>query len=369
MKILHMADCHLDTPFRSLPPKAAALRRQALRDGFRRALERGAREGVDAVLIAGDLFDNRYSAPSTVQMLADFAAAHPEIHIFVSPGNHDYLFGDSPYAGLPVLENLTVFDAGEIQRVDLPGLGASVYGCGCRTAHSERSPLAGFRVEDGDRLNLLCVHGLVQGYGGHDSYNPISLSEIAQSGLDYIALGHVHSYSGVRREGRTYFAYPGCLVGRGFDETGEKGCLMGRLEKGAPPTLLFCRDESPTFEAVAADVTGAQSLTDVIDTAREQTQALPDESLVKLTLKGRVRPDLVINQALVAAGLSRFQFVKVADETRPELDAERLASEQTLTGLFVSAVLHSGADPAVVDGALRVGLAAIGGEELKFDED
>lgn len=77
---------------------------------------------MDAVLIAGDLFDNRYSAPSTVQMLADFAAAHPEIHIFVSPGNHDYLFGDSPYAGLPVLENLTVFDAGEIQRVDLRGL-------------------------------------------------------------------------------------------------------------------------------------------------------------------------------------------------------------------------------------------------------
>ena len=67
MKILHMADCHLDTPFRSLPPKAAALRRQALRDGFRRALERGTREGVDAVLIAGDLFDNRYSAPSTVR--------------------------------------------------------------------------------------------------------------------------------------------------------------------------------------------------------------------------------------------------------------------------------------------------------------
>ena len=69
MKILHMADCHLDTPFRGLPPRTAALRRQALRDGFRRALERGAREGVDAVLIAGDLFDNPYRAPSTVQLL------------------------------------------------------------------------------------------------------------------------------------------------------------------------------------------------------------------------------------------------------------------------------------------------------------
>ncbi len=369
MKILHMADCHLDTPFRGLPPRTAALRRQALRDGFRRALERGAREGVDAVLIAGDLFDNQYSAPSTVQMLADFAQAHPQIHIFVSPGNHDHLFGDSPYAGLPALDNLTVFDAGEIQRVDLPGCGATVYGCGCRTAHSDRSPLAGFRPEDTDRLNILCVHGLVQGYGGHDSYNPISLAEIADSGLDYIALGHVHSYSGVRREGGTYFAYPGCLVGRGFDETGEKGCLVGRLEKGAPPALLFCRDENPAFEAAAADVTGAQSLTDVIDAARERTKALPDQSLVKLTLQGRVRSDLVINRALVAAGLDRFQFVKVADETRPELDAARLASERTLAGLFVNAVLRSGADPQAAEGALRAGLAAISGEELKFDED
>ena len=90
---------------------------------------------------------------------------------------------------------------------------------------------------------------------------------------------------------------------------------------------------------------------------------------VWLTLQGRVRSDLVINRALVAAGLDRFQFVKVADETRPELDAVRLASERTLAGLFVNAVLRSGADPQAAEGALRAGLAAISGEELKFDED
>lgn len=369
MKILHMADCHLDTPFSGLPAAAASVRRQALRDGFRRALENGVRAGADVVLIAGDLFDNRYSAPSTVRLLADFAQAHPAVRIFVSPGNHDCIFGNSPYAALPELDNLTVFDSGFMQRVDLPQFNACIYGCGCREAHSDRSPLAGFRAQDERKLNILCVHGLVQGYGGHDSYNPIALSEIAASGMDYIALGHVHTYSGLKREGNVSYAYPGCLVGRGFDETGEKGCLLAQVEKDAPVRLTFLADESPAFEVASADVSGAQSVTDVVEAARRCTQQLSDRTLLKLTLKGRVRSDLVINRALVAAGLDRFAYVKVIDDTLPAPDVARLASEQTLKGLFVNAVLRSGADPAVADYAIRAGLAAINGEELKFDAD
>ena len=63
-------------------------------------------------------------------------------------------------------------------------------------------------------------------------YNQISESDIAKSNLDYLALGHIHTFSGVKKAGRTFYAYPGCIEGRGFDETGEKGFIAGTVYKG-----------------------------------------------------------------------------------------------------------------------------------------
>ena len=45
---------------------------------------------------------------------------------------------------------------------------------------------------------------------------PISKASIAGSGLDYLALGHIHQCSGLQREGNTFWAYPGCPRGPGL---------------------------------------------------------------------------------------------------------------------------------------------------------
>ena len=75
----------------------------------------------------------------------------------------------------------------------------------------------------------MCVHGDT---APQSEYGPLSPAEIETSGLDYLALGHVHQYSGLRRAGETFWAYPGCPEGRGFDELGEKGVLWLEVEKG-----------------------------------------------------------------------------------------------------------------------------------------
>ena len=61
--------------------------------------------------------------------------------------------------------------------------------------------------------------------GPDSGYGPISPGDIAASRLDYLALGHIHQASGLQREGSTYWAYPGCPEGRGFDELREKKAL------------------------------------------------------------------------------------------------------------------------------------------------
>ena len=60
-------------------------------------------------------------------------------------------------------------------------------------------------------------------------YNAVTKEQIASSGLRYLALGHIHQSSGLLRAGHTAYAWPGCAMGRGFDELGEKGAYLVTL--------------------------------------------------------------------------------------------------------------------------------------------
>ena len=63
-------------------------------------------------------------------------------------------------------------------------------------------------------------------------YNSVTPGFIESSGMDYIALGHIHKHTEIRRLGKTFYAYPGCPEGMGFDELGEKGVYIGEISKG-----------------------------------------------------------------------------------------------------------------------------------------
>lgn len=112
----------------------------------------------------------------------------------------------------------------------MPELGVRVWGAAF-TDRVSGPLLRGFSAprQEG-RLELLCLHGEV---GVPSSrYDPVSEEELAASGLDYAAFGHVHSFSGLRRAGDCFYAWPGCPEGRGFDETGEKGVIIADVERG-----------------------------------------------------------------------------------------------------------------------------------------
>ena len=59
----------------------------------------------------------------------------------------------------------------------------------------------------------------------------MSVTQLERSNLDYVALGHVHSFDGIHTVGKTTYAYSGIVEGRGFDECGEKGFIKGVISK------------------------------------------------------------------------------------------------------------------------------------------
>ena len=229
VRILHAADLHLDSPFEALGGALAAQRRREQR-GLLRSLPQLAEQcGAQLILLPGDLLDSDSAYPETAKLLAE-TFAQTKAQVFIAPGNHDFYSAHAPYARIAFPKNVHIFRTPQLEAVELPELRVRVWGAAFTDS---RCPalLHGFSLQKRPGVtDLLCVHGEV---GNPASpYNPIAPEELAASGFDYAALGHVHRCSGVRRAGRTTYAWPGCAEGRGFDETGEKGVLLAEVQPG-----------------------------------------------------------------------------------------------------------------------------------------
>ena len=348
INFLHAADLHLDAPFRALPPEAAAARRREQRRLLARLPELAA--GCDLVLLAGDLLDGETVWQETLEALRDALAACA-VPVFLAPGNHDCFTPGSPYAAGGWPGNVRIFSQSSPRSEVLPDLGVRVWGAAF-TAPETPSLLAGFRAPAEGLLQLMVLHGAP----GAAPYNPITPEEIAASGLDYLALGHIHRASGLLQSGRTAYAWPGCAMGRGFDETGPKGVYLGQLDE-AGCRLTFRPLDGRRYEtlAVAAgdDPLAAIEAALPPDTARD---------IYRIRLTGPCPPpDLA---ALREALAGRFFSLDLRDETTRPRSLWEGRGQDSLRGLFLDALAaREGVEPALRDLAARLGLAALEGRE------
>ena len=256
VRILHAADLHLDSPFEALSGAQAAQRRREQRDLLRALPELARAHGAEIILLAGDLLDSGSPYPETAKALAEtFAGCGAEV--FLAPGNHDYYSAGAPYARLTFPENVHIFRTQRIEAIALPELGVRVWGAAFTDS---RCPglLRGFSVpKEPGVLDVLCMHAEVGNPAS--AYNPVSAADLAHSGLDYAAFGHTHRFGGVQRAGGTVYAWPGCMEGRGFDETGEKGVLLADVAEG-DVQAQFLPVPGRRYEILRVDVTDAACL-------------------------------------------------------------------------------------------------------------
>jgi len=361
VRILHAADFHLDSAFTGLNEQQARQRRQESRDLTRRMVEYANDHGVQLMLLAGDLFDSDSIYGQTAEELAA-ALAEFRGHVVIAPGNHDCYTAASPYARTLWPDNVLIFTAPEMLSMGLsfPQYGCTVYGAAFTAPEMpESAELAGIAEQDGN-VAIGILHGEA---GVKDSrYRPISLQQIAQSGLDYLALGHVHACSGVQLAGKTAYAYPGCPEGRGFDELGDKGFLAGEVDKGSVK-LRFVPFAKRRYEIVTVDVTGREPLEAVCEALPQHTEA----DIYRVILTGEAEP--VETAALQAALAPRFYALTIRDETRPRRALWEGTEEDTLRGLFLQALkaqydaAQTEADRRRIALAARCGCAAMDGRE------
>ena len=229
IKLIHGADLHLDSPFSGLTPEQAAARRQEQRELLDRLARLAREREADLLLLSGDLLDSRRTYRETAQALARSLGSLP-CPVFLAPGNHDFYGPQSLYAALDWPENVHIFTSGSVRRAELPGLDCVVYGRAFLGPREDRSPLEGFRAERDGRVQLMAVHGEVDGRG---EYGPISREDIACSGLDYLALGHIHQTSGLQREGAPSGPIPAARRAGALTSWETRASSMWRRSPGA----------------------------------------------------------------------------------------------------------------------------------------
>ncbi|WP_130869607.1 metallophosphoesterase family protein [Intestinimonas massiliensis (ex Afouda et al. 2020)] len=331
LKLIHGADFHLDAPFAALSPEQARVRRAEQRQLLDRLADLAETEGADLVLLSGDLLDGGETYQETVEALSR-TLGQMKVPVFIAPGNHDPYGPRSVYAGTVWPDNVHIFTTVQPEAVELPQLNCVVHGAAFTTPQADRSPLMGFSVPRDGKLHLMALHGDVAGQG---RYGPIDPADIAASGLTYLALGHIHACSGLQQAGDTFWAYPGCPEGRGFDETGEKGVLSVTVADDRTVSARFVPLAGRRYEITEADVTGKESAEEAL---RAVLPTSPTGDCCRIVLTGQRSFDAPDPAALTALAAPLYFSVTVRDNTRPLRDLWDRAGEDSLTGLVLRAL-------------------------------
>ena len=334
MKLLHSGDWHLDSPLQGRSESQASLLRGELLKIPEKLCALCKEERCDLVLLSGDLFDGAYTQ-ATYRVVYD-ALERMGVPVFIAPGNHDFISPDSPYEKESWPENVHIFKKQQVQWVDVPHLGLRVYGGGFESMDCE-SLLEDVRAEG---LAVGVFHG--DPTQVNSPYNPVTKAQVAASGLAYLALGHVHKADAFQA-GNTLCAWPGCPVGRGWDEEGEKGALIVSLEETAQ--IKFVPLDTPKFYDLRVDF--SRGIGSVLP-------AIPGDDFYRITLTGEAeQADL----ESLRAEFSAFPNLVLRDETRKPVDPWENAGEDHFEGMYFG-ILKQMLDTADEEEKSRILLAA-----------
>ncbi len=372
LKFLHTADVHIGAANGYLGHLAGRRQKETVAT-FRRMAQHCETNSIPLMLIAGDLFDSNKIDTSLVSEVFGIFSEYSSVKFVFAAGNHDPLSSDSPFLNEKLPENVFVLST-ENDCIFLEDLNAKIYGRSFKSVFE--GAFEGFNADiKKDTFNIAVLHGEL--LNSSSDYRFIDAAKIEASGMDYVALGHVHLTSPVKKAGNTAYAYPGCPEGQGFDELGEKGAWEIQITNGvlkskfipfAVRQHLLCRVD------ISGAVTTEMVISKVIRHLKENYGEDFSNNLYKIELIGKLPADFTLQIHSVLAGLSPLLFfVKLKNSTEKEFNYALIAKEHTLRGIFVKKMLArldtaKGHEVELLKKALTLGLNAFE-NEVDYDED
>ena len=376
VKLIHTADLHLDSAFRSrFTKEEAENRRQKQLMAWKELLSFAVEKKVQGILIAGDLFDSPVVSHGTMDFFLSTISEHPEISFFYLRGNHDTENTFRYQENLP--KNLFLFsEKGKKYRLNdrlllagveygtkdisfgenegaTQGAGqAAEQGVGQENAHGaealskseseseEESKFLKLKEED---CNILLLHGaLYQGTPKGEAVQGeegIFLKNLEKLPLSYIALGHIHKGGEGKLNNGALWAYPGCLQGRGFDEEGERGFLYLKVEEEKKEIrkefIPIKQGEFRILEIELLEDEGTLACLKKIEVEMEKAGIAKEDSL-RIILKGKKGVEQERNLRYLQLQLQdSVFFLEIRDECELSWNREEAMKEKSLKGEFL----------------------------------
>lgn len=365
MSFIHCADLHLDSPLHGLERYEGAPveeMRGATRRSFVNIIDLAIEQHVDAVLIAGDVFDGD---------LQDFQAAlffanqlrrlnDAGIAVFIVRGNHDAVSKITKSISLPA--NVHLFKANEAATVIREDLGLAVHGQSFATMAVTDDLAMGYPAPVSGLVNIGLLHTALSGREGHEPYAPTTVDRLVTKGYDYWGLGHIHLREIVNE--RPWIVFPGNSQGRHARELGPKGCvLVGTGDKGIQ-SVDFVATDVVRWHHLKVDATDLLVMDDLHTAFQNATQEVLRDAgdrvvafrvsiMGRSTLHGnlvnhpeRIRAEVSAWLNELSGGMAWLEKVKLG--VSAPLDLATLATRDDPFGSLVRALDDLEKDPAAL---------------------
>lgn len=323
LRCLHTADLHLDWAFDKMPPQQRAIRSREVAARLKTIADLAVEQRVQVLLVAGDLFDTPDVAAATAAYAAGiFAELEGRgIRVALIPGNHDPVVPGSVWESQAFPPNVCMFRASEWRHVEIID-GLHMYGIPFIPALAGEPVLRRLELVPSSGYHVALLHGqFLEIEGGSHHYYPFVGADMAASGLDYLALGHVHRPLALPPAGRTQSWYPGSPTRFTFRNLQERQVVLVELAGGQVQCQpLFLPDRPYLQLPVAVDTTPAEGIGQTLAAVADP------EACVQVVLKGGAEAG---RQSLAEAILQdwghQFFFLEVVDHTRPLDEGEDTA--------------------------------------------
>jgi exonuclease SbcD len=360
LRFAAFADLHLDTVFKWASVDIARRKRNAVRDTLTRIFQSAIEAKVDAILCAGDLFEQRHVTQDTINFVRDtFARARP-IRVFVSPGNHDWYGPQSPYVRSAWSDNVHIFTEDKFVPIEIES-GLTLWGAAHRVPAATNGFLTSFHV-DRPGLNLCLFHGserLLFGAQAKEKqpYAPFDEEEIVLAGFHHAFVGHIH----VPRDAE-HHTYPGSPEPLTFGETDCNGLLIAEIDRQGKLSRRRLNVQNMPMSVCEFDVSSYNNSSELREGARKLLNGA--KGIVRLILQGSLDPDLDLRIGdLRSAGHPDLIVSPQLGDLDVRWDLNNIRREQTVRGEFVRLVESSEPDFKTRRRVITTGLRALAGRD------
>jgi DNA repair protein SbcD/Mre11 len=365
MRILHIADVHLDRPFVDLGAADARARRAEVRDTFRRALKLGEEREVDLITIGGDLWEDENVIADTRLSVAR-ALERATVPVAIVAGNHDPLLPGGNYMQTPWSDSVCLF-TNTLEELAIGDV--SIWGLSWTADRLSASFLDSFHVPDDGRSHLLLIHGTAvtnPHFADTSTHCPFDPARTAAAGFDAVLCGHIHAASwadGV--------IYPGSPEPLGWGEIGRHCVAIVEVSRKGALDVELVDINQRRYESVAVDCSGCDSSAEILERVQAAAREFADPRRVclKLDLTGRAGTAAVVDPDDVQRELAaQFDLVRVVNRTVPAWNLDALMEQPTADGRFVAALVQQRDNAAdererrVIELALEAGLSSMRGD-------